>query len=180
MELRISTRQVLKLLYILSWIIFIGVCVEAGSFIFNAVFSLAVNSYAARYFNLSDLFEYNRGYFVVELMLMSIAGIMRALMFYLIVKVLGDKKLNISQPFTKEAVRFIFKIAFLALGIGMFSYWGSEYTAWLVNLGVKMPDLRYLRLGRADVWLFMGIVLLVIAQLFKRGIEIQSENELTI
>jgi len=43
-----------------------------------------------------------------------------------------------------------------------------------------MPDVQYLRLGGADVWLFMGVTLFVIAQIFKRGIEIQTENELTV
>lgn len=43
-----------------------------------------------------------------------------------------------------------------------------------------MPDVQYLGLGGADVWLFMGVSLFVIAQIFKRGIEIQSENELTV
>jgi hypothetical protein len=43
-----------------------------------------------------------------------------------------------------------------------------------------MPDTQFLRLGGADVWLFMAVVLFIIAQIFKRGIEIQSENELTI
>ena len=32
----------------------------------------------------------------------------------------------------------------------------------------------------ADIWLFMGVTLLVIAQIFKRGIEIQDEHELTV
>jgi hypothetical protein len=30
------------------------------------------------------------------------------------------------------------------------------------------------------VWLFMSVTLFVIAQIFKRGIEIQTENELTV
>ena len=50
----------------------------------------------------------------------------------------------------------------------------------LVKKGVNMPDIQYLHLGGADVWLFMGVILFVIAQIFKRGIEIQTENELTI
>jgi hypothetical protein len=37
-----------------------------------------------------------------------------------------------------------------------------------------------LHLGGADVWLFMGVILYIIAQIFKRGIEIQAENELTV
>ena len=43
-----------------------------------------------------------------------------------------------------------------------------------------MPEVQYLRLGGADVWLFMGVILFVLAQMFKRGIEIQSENDLTV
>ena len=85
-----------------------------------------------------------------------------------------------SQPFSREVGRFIFKISYLALSIGLFSWWGVKYTEWFVKQGVKMPDIEYLRLGGADVWLFMGVILFVIAQIFKRGIEIQTENELTV
>lgn len=85
-----------------------------------------------------------------------------------------------SQPFNRDVVRFIFNVSYLALGIGLFSWWGVKYTAWFVKQGVEMPDIQYLRLGGADVWLFMGVTLFVIAQIFKRGIEIQTENELTV
>ena len=64
--------------------------------------------------------------------------------------------------------------------IGALSWWGSGYTAWLVKKGIKMPDIQHLRLDGADVWLFMGVTLFVIAQIFRRGIEIQTENELTV
>ncbi len=68
----------------------------------------------------------------------------------------------------------------MGLGIGLFSFWGAKYSEGLVNKGVKIPDLQYLRLGGADVWLFMGITLLIIAQIFKKGIELQNENDLTV
>jgi len=184
MEIRISTKQMLKILYVLSWIIFIGVCIEAGGFIFNAFFTLVLNPVGATHFwkevDLSVLYEYDRGYFFVETLLMSIVAVMRAIIFYLIVKILHDKKLNLSQPFNQEVRRFIRNISYLSLGIGLFSAWGVNYTVWLVNQGVKMPDIQHLRIGGADVWLFMGVTLFVIAQIFKRGIEIQSENELTV
>ena len=32
----------------------------------------------------------------------------------------------------------------------------------------------------ADVWLFMAIILLIFGMIFKKGIELQSENELTV
>ena len=55
----------LKILYFFSWIIFIGVCVEAGSFFFNAIYSLAINAKAAEYFQLSGLYRYDRSHFAV-------------------------------------------------------------------------------------------------------------------
>ncbi|CAM3703511.1 hypothetical protein FSS13T_18780 [Flavobacterium saliperosum S13] len=184
MEIKISTEQVLKVLYVLSWILFIGICIEAGSFIFNTVFSLVLNPIDINKLwhqvDLSSLYSFDRGYYFVVMLFISIVAVMRACLFYLIVKILHDKKLNVTLPFNKEMGRFMFSVSYLALGIGMFSYWGVNYSEWLANQGVKMPDIHYLRLGGADVWLFMGITLFVIAQIFKRGIEIQSENELTI
>jgi len=37
-----------------------------------------------------------------------------------------------------------------------------------------------LHIDGADVWLFMALVLFVFAQVFKKGIELQNENDLTI
>lgn len=180
MEIKISTRQILKILYVISWIIFIGVCIEAGSFIFNAFYTLVINPVNAKYLDLTSLYQFDPGYYLVELLLMSIVGIMRALLFYLIIKILHDKKLDLAQPFNKELGRFIFHVSYLTFAIGLFSNWGVNFTEWFVSQGVKMPDIQHLRLGGADVWLFMGVTLFVIAHIFKRGIEIQSENDLTI
>jgi hypothetical protein len=184
MEIKISTRQILKVLYVFSWIIFIGVCIEAGGFIFNAFYTLVINPDGAGKFwqeiDLSGLYQFDHGYFFAETFLMSIVAVFRAILFYLIVKILHDKKLNMSQPFSAEMGRFIFKISYLAFGIGLFSWCGAKYAEWFVQQGVEMPDIQHLRLGGADVWLFMGVILFIIAQIFKRGIEIQAENELTV
>jgi len=184
MEIKISTQQILKVLYVLSWIIFIGVCIEAGGFIFNAFFTLVLNPVDAQFFwkevDLSSLYKYNPGHFLVVTMLMSIVAILKALLFYLIVKILHDKKLNLSKPFNREMGRFIFNVSYLALGLGIFAYSGVNYRGWLVTQKVEMPEIQHLGLGGADVWLFMGVTLYVLAQIFKRGIDIQEENDLTV
>ncbi|MEN2398564.1 DUF2975 domain-containing protein [Flavobacterium sp. MC2016-06] len=180
MEIKIDTKQILNVLYILSFIIFIGICIEAGSFIFNGFFTLVINPQNAKYLGLVNLYQFNSGYYVQELLLMIITTVMKAIMFYLIVKMLHDKKLNILQPFNTEMGRFIFNLSYLTLGIGLFSYWGVQFSQWLIDQGIKMPSIENLRFGGADVWIFMGITLFIIAQLFKRGIEIQAENDLTI
>jgi hypothetical protein len=184
MEIKITTKQILKVLHILSWIIFIGLCIRAGGILFNAFLTLVINPVDAKIFwrevDLSGLYDFDKGYFITETLFMSIVAIMQAILFYLIVKILNDKKLNLTQPFNIEMKRLISNMSYLAIGIGLFCNWGTANTKWLVTKGVVMPDVQSLGLGGADVWLFMGVTLLVIAQVFKRGVEIQSENDLTI
>lgn len=184
MEIRITGKQILKALCVFSWMLFITVCIEAGGFIFNTIFVLLINPVAANRFwmdiDLSALYAQDKGYFLVITTLMIIVALFRALIFYLIVKMFYDKQLSLSKPFQEKLPWFTSRIAYLALGAGLFSLWGVKYTEWLMKKGVDMPDIHYMRMGGADVWLFMGMVLLVIAQVFKRGIEIQSENELTV
>jgi ABC-type antimicrobial peptide transport system permease subunit len=179
-----NTTQILKFLYLLSWIIFIGVCIEAGAFLFNTFFRFFIDPTDASLFwqevDLTNLYDYDHGYYLLETSLMSIVAILRAWIFYLIVKLLHDKKLNLLQPFNEDVRRFISNIAYLSMVIGLFSLWGAKFAKWLIEQGLEMPDMEDLRLGGADVWLFMGVILFIISQIFKKGIEIQTENELTI
>lgn len=182
--MKISTKQTLKVLYVLVWIIFIGVCIEAGGFIFSTFYTLEINPINAHRswpgIDLSSLYDYGRGYYLAEMSQISLVSLMKAVLFYLIVDILQDKRLDITQPFSKSMGRFLFRMSYLALLIGLFSWLGTKYTEGLVSKGVKLPDLQYQHLGGADVWLFMGATLFVIAQIFKRGIEIQTEIQLTV
>lgn len=101
-------------------------------------------------------------------------------MFYLIIKVAYDKKIAIKQPFSLRLVHFVSNVAYLAIGIAIFSYLGAKYSFGLMSESIVIPDIEHLNFGGADVWLFMGFALLVIAQIFQRGIEIQDEHELTV
>ena len=83
------------------------------------------------------------------------------------------------QPFSATVGRFILKLAFVALIIGALSCLGIRYDEWLMAQGVKLPEM-YKYFGGGDVFLMMAAILFVIAQVFKRGIEIQSENDLTV
>ncbi len=128
----------------------------------------------------SSLYSHDKGNFLVIVTLMSIVAIMKALMFFQIVNTLNFKKLNFSEPFSTELRRVIINIAYIVLAIGLFSKWGTNYIKWLNSKEIKMPNAMDLGFDGADVWLFMSIILFVIAQIFKRGIELQEENDLTI
>jgi hypothetical protein len=177
MEFKISAKQMLNVLKIMCWIIFIGLCVEAGGILFNIAFTTFYNPIGAGFFwnqiDFSDLYQFDKGHFLVVTSIMSIISILKAILFYLIVKMLHNKNLSIATPFNHI-------VAYIAIGIGFFSNYGVDYAEWLSQQGVKLPSIQLLKFGGADVWLFMGVVLIVIAYVFKRGIELQEEIDLTV
>lgn len=185
MEIKITTKQILKVLQILSWVIFIGLCVEAGGTLINTIVTLFINPSGVENFwegadYLSSLYTFDPGYFFVLTLIMITVAILKAIMFYLIVKLFVDKKLDMSQPFSMELKSFILNLAYLGLGIGLFSHSGAEYSKWLEAQGLSTANLQALHIAGADVWIFMAVILFVIGQIVKRGIEIQHENDLTI
>jgi hypothetical protein len=181
--MNIGSKQILKGLLILSWIIFIGLCVETGGIIFNTVYAL-YKPIVAKYFwngaDFSELYAYDKGHFLTQIVFMLIVAFMKTLIFYLIIRLSTEKKINMDKPFNPNVTSVVFKIAYLCLGAGLFSFWGARYAAWIKGLGISMPDMYYLRLCGADVWLFMAVVLFVAGQVFKKGIELQTENDLTV
>ena len=185
MEIKITTNQILKVLQVLSWIIFLGLCVEAGGVIVNTIITTFINPQGVRNFwdgadYLSSVYKFDQGYFLVITFVMIIVAVLKTIMFYLIVKLFIDKKLSISKPFSLELKHFILIQVFLALGIGFFARLGYKYTVWLTEQGVMDANLRSLNIDGADVWFFMAVVLFIIVQVVNRGIEIQQENDLTI
>ncbi len=184
MEIKISTKQILNILYAVAWIIFIGLSIDAGGFIVNTFYTLFINPEGSSYFwnhiDLASLYQFNQSHFVTLTSLMTIVAVLKAILFYLIIKIIHNKKLNLVKPFNKEVNRFIFSLAYLAIGIGLFASWGTHFSENMIQQGVAIPAIQHLKISGGDVWVFMGVVLLVIAYVFKRGIEIQNENELTV
>lgn len=185
MELKITTSQILKLLQVLAWIIFIGLCIEAGAIATNTIITLFFNPAAAGYFwegktYFSNIYQLDHGYFMVVTVIMIIVAVLKSIMFYIIIKLFVNKHLNLQEPFSGALRQFILNISYLSIGIGLFANAGMKYTNWLIQQGAPKADLQALHFTGGDVWLFMAVILLVIAQIVKRGIEIQNENNLTI
>lgn len=180
MEIKISTTQLLQILYYVAFIIFIGICIESGIYIFNGIYTFTINSYNANFLNLKDLYLFDPGHYGAIMLFICIVTTLKAVLFYVIVKFIHDKNLDIYQPFNTKMYRFLLFLSGFSVIIAFFSHYGISYLEWLQKKSIQLPDFNTLPLGGADVWFFMGIILYVIAKIFKRGIEIQSDNELTI
>ena len=173
-----------QLLNVLSWIIFVGLAIDSGGYIFNTIFTLYINAACASNFwgivDLSSLYNYDLGFFTGFTVLMITVSLLKTILFYQTVSVFHKKKFNLANPFNETIKDYIFNFAFIALAIGLFLYGGKTFSNWLISQDVQMPALENLKLGGSDVWLFMGVTLLIFAKIFKKGIELQTENELTV
>jgi ABC-type multidrug transport system fused ATPase/permease subunit len=181
-----GTNFAFKSFNVLAWIIFIGLCIETGGLIVNAIISLFINPMASSRFwgnrNLYELYQFNQSHFITIVVLLIIVSILKSILFYLIVNLFHKKKLNLNNPFNEQLGRSLFNIGYLALGIGLFSWWGNNFSKWLKMNGqtVLTNTFENIKFEGADVWLFMAIILLVFGMIFKKGIELQSENDLTV
>jgi Protein of unknown function (DUF2975) len=176
-----KTKPILQVLHILSWIIFIGLCVRTGAILYSFIVSLFVNTEGAKNLyaglNLSSLFSYDRvQYCVVVLLIVFVSGL-KAYVFYVVIKIF--LKINFVHPFSDTVSRFISRIGYIALFIGILSIIGFSYCDWLGKKGVEFPDLYHFIGAGVEHLLFAGVIVFI-SQVFKRGIEIQTENELTV
>lgn len=178
-----KTNSIFTILTIVSWVLFAGLCVVAGSsiaIIFIALFKPGWMQYTWKEVDLTALYVYDQGHFFAQMTIIAIVTVLKAVLFFLIIKLLSDKKINISQPFSPRAGSIISLSSFVTLLIGLFSHYGVNYAAWLGQKGIAMPSAEEMHVEGGDVWLFMCVILFIIAQVFKKGIELQAESDLTV
>jgi hypothetical protein len=172
-----STKQILGLMKVISWIIFIGLCIKTGAIITSFLISLFINPEAAQSLylglDLSELYKLNIWYFVNTMSFIIILSGQKAYIFYLVIRIF--LKVDFNRPFSTMAVSLISKISHVTLGIGIVALVAQNYTKRLLNRGVLVEQN-----WESSDFLFLAGVIFIIALVFKRGVEIQSENELTI
>ncbi len=176
-----NTKQILNVLNVLAWIAFIGLCIKTGALIFNLIFSLFINPQATHNLYLGlDLSILHQSNLTEYISLMSffvfIAGL-QAYLFFVTTRLF--EKINLENPFNDIVSRLIVKISYVALEIGILSIITENYAQRLVKKGIKLPDVNDFVTSSSE-YIFLAGIIYVIAQIFKRGIELQNEHELTI
>ncbi len=171
---------ILEVLNVVSWIVFIGLCIEAGALIFNFIFTLlkpiaSHNIYKG--LNLSELYENQFGHFIGTMSFIVVLALLKAYLFYLVVKIF--MKLNIEKPFDVEIANLIQKISLEACTIAIVSILADQYTQRLIQSGYEV-NLVEKYWNDTTAFLMMAAIIFVISQIFKRGIELQNENDLTV
>jgi hypothetical protein len=179
--MKTKPKQILAIMNIIIWIIFIGLCIKTGAILYSFFVSLFINPVGATNLylglNLSELHNFSIWHYATLVSLIILLSGLKAYVFYLVIRIF--LKINIVHPFSTDVALLISGISYVSLGIGILTLAANGYTEWLINEEVVFPDLQAYLGGGVEFLLFAGVIFFI-AQVFKKGIEIQYENELTV
>jgi hypothetical protein len=177
MEIKAKTRtqQILTVMYILAWVAFVGFSIEVGAILFNYIFSVvnpesSQNLYSG--VSLHALKEYNFWHYTLRISFVVGGLMLKANAAQLAIKTLA--KVKIENPFQHDVAMMIERISYVLFGAWITAMMQNAQTLWLS----KNTDLDLS--WASGEFIFAAGVVYVIAQIFKRGVEIQSEQELTV
>ena len=175
-----TNNIVFKALHIVAWILFVGLCIEAGGLIVNLIFSLYKPEFIQNLYQKLDLIEiYNRskGAFYGIYSFILFISLLKACLFYVVIELLW--KLNLAKPFNSFVSKKITQISYFTFSIGILSYIARQTVINLQHNGYVIDNLNGFW-GDSQAFILMAAVIYVIATIFKKGVEIQNENDLTV
>ena len=161
-----TNNFVFKGLHIVAWVIFVGLCIEAGGLIVNFFFSLYKPEFVQNLYqklDLSEMYKDSRLAFFNIYSLMLTISILKAYLFYIVIRLMH--KMDLSKPFNTFVARQILQISYYTLSIGLLSYITDHLNQFW---------------GDSQAFILMGAVIYIIATIFKKGVDIQNENDLTV
>ena len=167
-------------LKIISWLIFAGLCIEAGGLLVNFFFSLYRPEFVKNLYqklDLSDLYARSKMVFFGMYSFILFISVLKAVLFYIVVRLVS--KIDLSKPFNSYVSRQISLISYYTLTIGLFSYIARELAKNLQHQGFVTENLNQFWTD-SQAFILMAAVVYIIATIFKKGIEIQNEIDLTV
>ena len=167
-------------LHIIAWIIFVGLCVECGGLLVNFVFSIYNPSFVKNLYqklDLSEMYNSSKLVFFGIYSFILFVSVLKAYLFYIVVRLMH--KLDLSNPFSSFVSEEITRISYCTFSIGILSYIARQIAKNIQHYGYNTENLNQFW-ADSQAFILMAAVIYVIATIFKKGVEIQSENNLTV
>ena len=171
---------VFKGLYIVAWVIFVGLSIEAGGLIVNFIFSIYKPEFVPNLYqklDLSAMYHRSKWTFFGMYSFVLAVSVLKAYLFYIVICLMH--KMDLSHPFSRFVSEEITKISYCTFSIGILSYISRQTAKNIQHRGYNTDNLNQFWVD-SEAFILMAAVVYVIATIFKKGVEIQNENDLTI
>ena len=167
-------------LYAVAWLIFVGLSIEAGGLLVNFFFSIFKPEFVENLYqklDLTDMFKESKmAFFGIYSFVLSIS-ILKAVLFYIVIHLMH--KMDLKKPFDTFVSNQIFKLSYFTLSIGLLSFIAKQIANDLTHYGFITENLHPFWVD-SEAFILMGAVIYIIATIFKKGVDIQNENDLTV
>ncbi len=170
-----KTEKLLKIMKFFSWLAFIGLAIKAGAILLAYIISFENAEASKNIYEGINLFEYRNYSFIHYSFIIGYKIVLfatEAYIAFLVIRLLQN--LSIKKPFNEQVQRLMQQISY-----GIFYLW---IIAIVHNTHMQLIGKKHgfeMDLFSSD-FVFLSIVIFIFAQIIKRGITIQSENDLTI
>ncbi len=175
-----TQQPTLMLITVIIWSIFIGLCIQAGTLLFTLIYSFFKPTVAQDLYeglNLYPLLQQDVWFYGGIVTLILSIAILKAQLFYTMIRIF--LKIDLIHPFSKEIAKLISTLSYIAFEIGVFLAMARGCASWLIKRSFELEGLQSYLSGAFEYFLLSALIF-AIAQVFKRGVEIQAENELTV
>jgi hypothetical protein len=177
--MKIKTETILSISKYLAFLGFVAYAIQCGGQLTTLVASFINPDWAKRTYevdlNLFSIREHSISFYVYAMCLTIAVSALKAFIWYVVFELLS--KLKLQTPFSMEVEKKLERIAYLLLAVWIVSsiFWKTYIYYLSQATGIQLPAN-----SSGDEYLFMAGMIYIISQVFKRGIEIQEENDLTV
>lgn len=175
-----TNNFVFKGLTIVAWVIFVGLCIEAGGLVVNFIFSLFKPESVQNLYqklDLSEMYNSNKWAFFSMYSFILFIAILKAYLFYIVINLMH--KIDLSKPFNSFVSKQISQISYFTLSIGLLSYIARQSAKNLQHYGYNIDTLNQFW-ADSQAFILMAAVIYMIAIIFSKGVEYQEELEDTV
>ena len=123
---------------------------------------------------LLSLYHYDLMHYVISVSFVILLSAMYVYLWIMVIALLS--KLNINSSFTVEVSKKLERVAYLLFAIWIINFTGDDYVLMAVKRDGEKLDI----IKSSNELLFTSGIVYIISQIFKRGVEIQEENQQTI
>jgi hypothetical protein len=174
--MNLKMEETLGFTKFVSWAVLIIFILQLGAMLITFIKSLSYPEASKELYmglNLSSLYSQSIVQYSLLIILLLVQIILKIGVVAYLIKMLKDLKLD--SPFSFVTAKNIERITYLIIALSVVIWITDFFSGWLVeqsvSSGIESTSLEFILL--ADV-------LFIFSQIFKRGVELQSENEMTV
>lgn len=177
-RIKIDTRtpKVLMMIRLFAWVSFIGLTIQAGAVLTSYCISCVHPAAAKNLYNWLDLSvikEYSFLHYSLVVLFTVLSVALKAYVVLLLIKAVS--RLSLAHPFQQRIVNILTKMSYVFPVLFVTGLVHNVHAKWL-SAQITTPYSEW----AAGEYLFVACLVFIVGQVYKSGVSLQSENDLTV